>query len=478
MPENEPSQELDPIGPHLTDGAPSASEAAIQPGKAAVEAGGRRRKAALVLMIVWSVTLGLHWVAWGAWLIWGATAALAAYLVRLVLALPPASAPPLPHDASAPFVSILVAARNEAAAIGGTLEQLCDLDYPAHRYEVWAIDDGSTDGTGALLDAMADERAQLQVLHRPIGAQGGKSGALNQALGRARGEIVAVFDADARVSPELLRWVVPQFEAPQTGAVQVRKAIVNATCNGWTRAQAAEMALDSYFQQQRTAASGIGELRGNGQFVKRRALAQCGGWNESTLTDDLDLSLQLHLNRWNVRFLNDPAVTEEGVTALRSLWHQRNRWAEGGYQRFLDYWQSLVRSPQLGATKRLDLLAFLVVQYLLPMAAVPDLLAALLQQRQPLLAPLTLLLVGVSVWATAAGLRRSQPAGAKPTPLADWATILWGNAYMLHWVPVMAAVTARMAVQPKRLNWIKMPHQGPAQNGTSESVACSESEGG
>lgn len=121
-----------------------------------------------------------------------------------------------------------------------------------------------------------------------------------------------MFDADAQVAPDLLRRVVPLFAQAQVGAVQVRKAIANAATNFWTRSQATEMVLDAFFQEQRSALGGLGELRGNGQFVRRSALARCGNWNEETITDDLDLTLRLHLDQWNIVCLLDPAVEEEG----------------------------------------------------------------------------------------------------------------------------------------------------------------------
>jgi 1,2-diacylglycerol 3-beta-glucosyltransferase len=72
------------------------------------------------------------------------------------------------------------------------------------------------------------------------------------------------------------------------------------------------MALDAYVQQQRIAFGGIGELRGNGQFVRRTALERCGGWNEETITDDLDLTFRLHLDQWDIEILTCAAVEEEG----------------------------------------------------------------------------------------------------------------------------------------------------------------------
>ena len=93
------------------------------------------------------------------------------------------------------------------------------------------------------------------------------------------------------------------------------------TTNFWTQGQASEMMLDAYFQQQqRIAIGGIGELRGNGQFVRRTALADCKGWNEQTITDDLDLTLKLHINDWDIDLLAYPAVQEEGVTSRQRIY--------------------------------------------------------------------------------------------------------------------------------------------------------------
>jgi 1,2-diacylglycerol 3-beta-glucosyltransferase len=291
-------------------------------------------------------------------------------------------------QADLPFISLLVAAKNEEVVISNLVTMLCDLDYPKNRYEVWVIDDHSTDRTPVLLDKLAAEYDQLKVLHRTADAGGGKSGALNQVLPLTKGEIVAVFDADAQVPKDLLRRVLPLFSKPEIGAVQVRKAIANASVNFWTRGQMAEMAFDTYIQQQRIAIGGIGELRGNGQFVRRLALERCGGWNEETITDDLDLTIRLHLDKWDIGFLNFPAVEEEGVTTALALWHQRNRWGEGGYQRYLDYWR-LIASNRMGTLKTLDLFSFMIIQYLLPAAALPDCLMALARNRPPILSPLT-----------------------------------------------------------------------------------------
>lgn len=456
-PEKDSYRELEPIDSLLSDDLESDLFRGL---------GGRRRKAAVVLTIIWSSTLALHLLSWGFWLILGLTGLLWIQALRVLFARPIPVPEPFSFETQSdwPYVSLLVAAKNEEAVISNLVRMLCNLDYPAKRYELWVIDDHSTDQTPVLLDQMLWKYYNLTVLHRSAGAGGVKSGALNQVLPLAKGEILVVFDADAQVTPDFLRRVLPCFKREQVGAVQVRKAIANASANFWTRGQMAEMALDTYFQQQRIAIGGIGELRGNGQLVRRAALESCGGWNEETITDDLDLTIRLHLDGWDIDFVEVPAVEEEGVTKALALWHQRNRWAEGGYQRYLDYWR-LIASNRMGTKKTLDLLSFMLIQYLLPAAAVPDLLMAIARNHPPMLSPLTGLGFTLPFLGMFIGLRRTrrEKKFRVSTFLATLLQTIRGTFYMLHWLLVMASTTARMSVRPKRLKWVKTVHQGTGE---------------
>ncbi|PSO48342.1 MAG: glycosyl transferase [Cyanobacteria bacterium SW_9_44_58] len=424
--------------------------------------GGRRWKAAVTLMMVWGTTIALHLIAWGSWLVLGITLFLTVQVSRLLFSKPLSYPEPLGEQdlAQAPQVSILVAAKNEETVITDLVESLCHLDYPEDKYEIWVIDDHSTDRTPTLLDQFAQTYRPLKVLHRPANATGGKSGALNQALTLTKGEIIGVFDADAQIPADLLRHVVPWFERESIGAVQVRKTIANAGFNFWTRGQQAEMALDSYFQQRRISGGGIGELRGNGQFVRRRALANCGKWNEQTITDDLDLTIRLHLDQWDIGFVSHPTVQEEGVTSAIALWHQRNRWAEGGYQRYLDYWRWIVRNP-MGLGKTFDLSTFLLFQYLLPTAAIPDFLMVVLRQEPPLYFSATTLMLGLSMWGMFQGLKNTSETAESPFTLTQMlGETIRGTVYMFHWLLIIPSMTARLAVRPKKLKWVKTSHQG------------------
>jgi 1,2-diacylglycerol 3-beta-glucosyltransferase len=424
---------------------------------------GRRGKAAIALIIIWGGTIGLHLVSWGHWVVWALTGLLWIQALRVLLARPKSVPEPLSeaNQETWPYISLLVAAKNEEAVIGDLVKTIANLDYPINRYELWVIDDCSVDQTPEILARLTQEYPQLRVFRRGENAVGGKSGALNQVLPLTKGEILGVFDADAIVTPDLLRRVLPLFKGEKVGAVQVRKAIANAPLNFWTRGQESEMALDSFFQEQRTAIGGIGELRGNGQFVRRSALDRCGGWNEETITDDLDLTIRLHLDQWDIEFLAFPPVSEEGVTTTKALWHQRNRWAEGGYQRYLDYWPLISRNL-MGTGKTWDLFGFWVTQYLLPTAAIPDGLMSILLRRLPITTPLTVMTITLSLVGMFVGLHRTRKNMRLIVPkvFVNLLPTLRGTLYMLHWLVVVGSVTARISVRPKQLKWVKTIHQG------------------
>jgi 1,2-diacylglycerol 3-beta-glucosyltransferase len=429
----------------------------------------RRLKTIIVMAIVYGLTIGLHFAPWSRWVLLGLFSIQA---LRLIFA------PPLPpimpesnfqngeeidaeqtSSQDLPFFSLLASAKNEEAVIGNLVKNLCQIDYPSDRFEVWIVDDNSSDRTSEVLTLLKQKYPQLMTLRRGDDAQGGKSGALNQVLALTKGDIIGVFDADAQVPADVLRSLVPVFQQPKIGAVQLRKAIANASENWWTAGQSAEMALDWCLQDLRIRVGGVGELRGNGQFVRLAALKDCGGWNEQTITDDLDLTIRLHLCQWNIACLNSPAVQEEGVVTAKQLWHQRNRWAEGGFQRYLDYWNLLI-SGRMGFLKTFDASLFYINQYLLTVAFIPDTIAAIVLRHNPMLPAIAGFSLALSAVTMAFGLRRSYQ--------MSWRSAIWqtttGMIYMLHWIPVIASVTLRMCILPKRLKWVKTLHQGGGDN--------------
>jgi 1,2-diacylglycerol 3-beta-glucosyltransferase len=357
----------------------------------------------------------------------------------------------------APPVDVVVAARDEEAVVGRLVERLAALHWPDDRLRLWVIDDGSEDRTPQLLAELQGRIPQLNVLRRSRDAGGGKSAALNMALTRLRAPWMLVLDADADLQADTLERLIPYAERGGWAAVQLRKAVVNSGANLLTRAQAMEMVLDAEVQQGRLAAGGVAELRGNGQLLRREAVFAAGGFNEATVTDDLDLTFRFLLAGQPIGLLWNPPVREEAVLSLRALWRQRQRWAEGGLQRFLDYWPQLL-GRSLSRRQRIDLACFFLLQYALPVTSAADLIGSLATRTPPAYWPLSIVGVGLSGAAIVRGCRR--PAEGPPLPDAHALGLALGLLYLMHWFVVIPWVTLRMALLPKRLVWAKTLHLG------------------
>ena len=222
-----------------------------------------------------------------------------------------------------PFVSVVVPCHCEANVIGDTIKNLINIDYP--HYELLIIDDRSTDDTAIVLKKYEDiYNGKMRAIIRAKDALAGKSAVLNEVFDLTQGEVICVFDADARVKPDFLTKILPYLAPKDVGAVQARKIISNRDYNFLTRCQDNEMALDSHFQCGRDSIKGAVELRGNGQLIKKESILIVDKWNNDTITDDLDLSTKLHLKGWDVRFCLDVEVYEEGVLTFPALIKQRS----------------------------------------------------------------------------------------------------------------------------------------------------------
>ena len=424
--------------------------------------GARRLQAALFLICCCAAGAAPHALQadQSLWPALALTLLLGAYALRVVFwpLLRSAGTPAGSSALSAwPAVDLVVAARDEQAVIGRLVERLAELTYPAEQLRLWVIDDGSEDRTPQVLESYQRRYPQLQVLRRSRDAGGGKSGALNALLPQLQGRWLLVLDADAQFQPDGLQRLVAFAEQGGWSAVQLRKAVVNADHNWLTRAQAMEMALDAVIQQGRLRSGGVVELRGNGQLLQRQAVLACEGFNEATVTDDLDLSFRLLVQGQPVGLLWDPPIQEEAVTSLAGLWRQRQRWAEGGLQRFFDYWPELTgQATSVG--RKLDLTGFFLLQYVLPVMAAADLITSLLSRTAPLMWPLSFVAFGLSGGAILVGCRRSSEGPVLPAmhPL----NLALGIAYLGHWFVVIPYTTVRMALLPKRLVWAKTLHVG------------------
>ncbi len=271
--------------------------------------------------------------------------------------------PPAPNSSYKPFISIMIPCHNEHEVISETVKNILNVDY--QNYEIIVIDDRSDDSTPEIIKQLEAQYDKVRALIRDKDAFPGKSAVLNDAFKIAKGEAILVFDADARIEPDFINILLPKLEPKGVGAVQARKNIINAKQNFLTACQYNEYVFDSYLQIGRDAVKGAVELRGNGEMIKREALVDIGGWNNETITDDLDMSTRLHIKGWDIRFCPDAIVNEEGVICFSALIRQRRRWVEGSIRRYLEFAKDVFFSKDMSLRVGFDLIAY-ISEFLLP----------------------------------------------------------------------------------------------------------------
>ncbi len=262
-----------------------------------------------------------------------------------------------------PFVSVMIPCHNEESVIEHTVANILGMDY--ENFEVILIDDRSTDNTAEVIKKISEKFDNVTVLIRDKDAFPGKSAVLNDAMEIAKGEAILVFDADATVDADFLSKLVPELEPKDVGAVQARKVIRNKNYNLLTRCQNNEYTMDTHFQVTRDCVKGAVELRGNGELIKREAIEDIGGWNNFTITDDLDMSTRLHIKGWDIRFCLDAIVYEEGIIYIWPLYRQRRRWLEGTIRRYLEYFDQVLFSKKMSLRASLDMTAY-VSEFIMP----------------------------------------------------------------------------------------------------------------
>ncbi len=356
-----------------------------------------------------------------------------------------------------PKVDVLVAARDEENVIERLVLRLLSIEYPEEKLSLWIIDDGSQDRTPDLLQKLRTRFSRIKVLNRPLMSGGGKSGALNSVLNKTSGEWLFILDADAQLQSDvLLRAITLALHGGWSG-VQLRKSVVNCELNQIALYQAMEMAMDAVIQRGRLACGGVSELRGNGQLINRKVLESCGGFNEQTITDDLDLSFRFLLTRSPIVIMWDPPIQEEAVESLSALFRQRKRWAEGGLQRFFDYWPLLI-SKRLSNTKKIDLSCFFLLQYVLPVVSFIDLIVSIILLKMPLYWPLSIVAFGISGFAYWKGCSKDSEGPRVPEP--TFMNIVGATIYLAHWFIVIPFIVFKMSFFRKNLIWAKTDHVG------------------
>ena len=359
-----------------------------------------------------------------------------------------------------PFVTVMVPSHNEESVITETIENILSMDYG--NFEIIVIDDRSDDNTAEVIRQIEKKYDKVTALVRDKSSFPGKSAVLNDALLIAKGEAILVFDADARIEPDFLSKLIPNLEPDDVGAVQARKVIINKDYNFLTRCQNNEYTLDANFQVGRDAVKGAVELRGNGELIKRKALEDIGGWNNYTLTDDLDMSTQLHIKGWDVRFCPEAIVYEEGIIYLMPLFRQRRRWLEGSIRRYLEHFGDALKSKEMSLRASLDITAY-ISEFLMPIWLIMEVcfqIFRVVAKDAPTNCVLSSLIVGCAIaicftLAARYSLRRFDN-------LSRWQALkqsIETSVYIfVIWFPVVFYICFKILFMKKDMNWGKTAH--------------------
>jgi biofilm PGA synthesis N-glycosyltransferase PgaC len=238
-----------------------------------------------------------------------------------------------------PAVSFLVPCHNDEGIVAETLEYLLlRQDYP--DFEVIAINDGSRDGTGRVLDRLAEKHPRLRVIH--LAANQGKALGLTTAALLTRNEFLICIDSDALLDPHAARWIMWHFlSSARVGAVTGNPRIRNrSTLFG--RVQVGEFSSTAGLLKRAQRTYGrLFTMSGVIAGFRKSALQQAGYWSPEMLTEDIDITWKLEIAKWDVRFEPRALCWILMPETLNGLWRQRLRWAMGGVQVILRRFRDL-----------------------------------------------------------------------------------------------------------------------------------------
>jgi cellulose synthase/poly-beta-1,6-N-acetylglucosamine synthase-like glycosyltransferase len=239
---------------------------------------------------------------------------------------------PPPEVSEWPRVTVQLPIYNERYVIERLVEAVSHFDYPPELLDVQVLDD-STDETCAIASACVDRFRALGMpityLHR-TNREGYKAGALAEGLKVAKGEYVAIFDADFLPAPDFLRRTLPYFTNKEIAMVQTRWTYLNADYSLLTQVE--HILLDGHFVIEHGARSRRGSFfnfNGTAGVWRRTAIEDAGGWQHDTLTEDTDLSYRAQLKGWHFLYLPDIECASELPVEMNSFKSQQARWAKG-----------------------------------------------------------------------------------------------------------------------------------------------------
>ena len=253
----------------------------------------------------------------------------------------------LSNPEEVPYVTIQLPVFNEAYVMERLLDNIALIDYPREKLEIQVLDD-STDETVETTAAHVKRLAAtgLDIVHiTRTDRSGYKAGALKEGLEVAKGELIAIFDADFLPDTDWLYKTIPYFKDPEIGVVQTRWAHLNRDYSILTQVQA--FALDAHFTLEQVGRNSKGHFinfNGTAGAWRKETIYDAGNWEGDTLTEDLDLSYRAQLKKWKFKYLEHVTTPAELPIIISAARSQQFRWNKGGAENFRKMFKRVIFS--------------------------------------------------------------------------------------------------------------------------------------
>lgn len=262
-----------------------------------------------------------------------------------------------------PFVTIQLPVYNELYVIERLLDFISEIEYPKEKLEVQVLDDSTDESVEITSKKIASLRADgHNIIHvRRASREGFKAGALKEGLKTAKGEFIAIFDADFTPKKDWLLQTIPYFKSDKIGVVQTRWGHINRNYSLLTKVQA--FALDMHFTLEQVGRNYGGHFmnfNGTAGVWRKTCIEDAGNWEGDTLTEDLDLSYRAQLKGWKFKYLEDVETPAELPVVMSAIRSQQFRWNKGGAENFQKMIGKVFRAPNVALKTRLHAIMHLL----------------------------------------------------------------------------------------------------------------------
>jgi len=255
-----------------------------------------------------------------------------------------------------PFVTIQLPVYNEMYVMDRLLDNIALIDYPKNKLEIQVLDDSTDETIESTKQHVEKIKAQgIDIKHiTRTDRTGFKAGALKEGLKIAKGEFIAIFDADFLPKPNWLKRTIPYFKDDQIGVVQTRWSHINRNYSLLTKIQA--FALDAHFTLEQVGRNSKGHFinfNGTAGIWRKECIIDAGNWEGDTLTEDLDLSYRAQLKNWKFKYLEDVETPAELPVVISAARSQQFRWNKGGAENFRKMLNRVITSKNISTKTKI-----------------------------------------------------------------------------------------------------------------------------